>query len=246
MPAAPERSAFERVVVRLGAATRGDPVLEAALRLAAALDAALEGVFVEDPNLLRLAALPFASEVSALTGARRSLDASDVERALRVAASRHERRLAESAARTRVRWTFAVARGDFLGEATARGGDLLVLGAHAGAALGSGPVVAVQDGWPESQRALEAAARLARALGRRLVIVVGGETDAAIRATQHLEAHGLAGSAATTAAKPVALAATLRAQRGVIVVVPAPALAAWSLDPDALAQEIACPLVVAR
>lgn len=251
MPAAPQRLAFERVVVRLPAASRGDSALETALRLAAALDAALDALVVEDPNLLRLAALPFASEISAVTGMRTNLGAADVERAFRLAASRHERRLAESAARTHVRWSFAVTRGDFLGEAAARGGDLIVFGPHAGAALGAGPVVVLQDGWPESRRAREAAARLAHALARGLAILVAQAGDAAsrgalARSRDWLKAQALAGAVSAVAPEPRALAATLRAQRGAIVVVPEPALAAWSLDPEALAAELACPLVIAR
>src|SRR5512147_1159699 len=92
--------AFERVVVRLGLAPSDESALEAGLGLAAALGAALEGLFVEDTNLLRFGALPFASETSTLTGVRRSVGPTEIERALRVAASRYERRLAESASRT--------------------------------------------------------------------------------------------------------------------------------------------------
>jgi hypothetical protein len=255
MSAAPERIAFERVVVRLSAASRTDPTLEAALRLAAALDAALEGLFVEDANLLRLAALPFATEVCVLTGMRRTLAATDVERAFRLAASRHERRLAESAARSHVRWSFAVTRGDFLGEAAARGGDLIVVGPHADAGLRAGPIAVLQDGWPSASRALDAAERLARALSRGLLILVsdGGakddtaaRSDAVTRARLHLARQDLAGAAIGVPPERPALAAALRARRGAVLVLPEAALAAWPIDLDALAAELGCPLVIAR
>ncbi len=64
--------AESRVLVALGAAAANRGAVETGVGLAAAMGAALDALFVEDANLLRLGALPFASEISALTGARRT------------------------------------------------------------------------------------------------------------------------------------------------------------------------------
>jgi hypothetical protein len=94
---------LSRVLVALGASIPSRPAVETGVGLAAAVGAALEALFVEDANLLRLGALPFASEISALTGAWRALAVGEMERALRVEASRLEELLAASATRERCR-----------------------------------------------------------------------------------------------------------------------------------------------
>ena len=53
-----------RIVVGLDTSLIAREALSLAARLAASVDARLKGVFVEDENLLSLADLPFAREVS--------------------------------------------------------------------------------------------------------------------------------------------------------------------------------------
>ncbi|MGB7837261.1 MAG: universal stress protein, partial [Terrimicrobiaceae bacterium] len=55
---------IRRILVALDASAHSRAALEAACELALGLDAELSGLFVEDINLLRLAQLPFASEIS--------------------------------------------------------------------------------------------------------------------------------------------------------------------------------------
>lgn len=88
-----------------------DPELEAAVALARSADAELLGLFVEDLDLLRFAALPFAHEIGTASAARRRLDTASLERELRAHALEAERRLAGVAARGRVPSAFRVARG---------------------------------------------------------------------------------------------------------------------------------------
>lgn len=85
--------------------------LEAAAALAARLDAELEALFVEDEELLRLAALPFACELGLTSAVRRPLHDQDIERTLRSRAARSQATLAAAATRTHVRWSFRVIRG---------------------------------------------------------------------------------------------------------------------------------------
>lgn len=67
---------------------------QAIARLAQDMQAELLGLFIEDEELLRFAALPFAAEVGLASAARRSLEPAAVERALRAQAERLRRALA--------------------------------------------------------------------------------------------------------------------------------------------------------
>jgi hypothetical protein len=88
--------------------------LAAARTLVETLGAELAGLFVEDINLLRLAALPFTREVGATSGMSRPIELADVERTLRVQAESAKRLLSELAAELSVPWSFHVERGDVL------------------------------------------------------------------------------------------------------------------------------------
>jgi predicted RecB family endonuclease len=100
-----------RIVIELapGLAARGS--LEAAAAFADRLGAELVGLFIEDPDLLRFAALPFAHEIGHASAERRRTDVPAIERSLRVHAAEAERSLASAAERSAVRWSFRVARG---------------------------------------------------------------------------------------------------------------------------------------
>ena len=88
--------------------------LAMARMLVETLGAELAGLFVEDTNLLRLAALPFTREVGATSGLSRPLELLDVERALRVQAQSAKRLLAQLATELSVPWSFRVERGEVL------------------------------------------------------------------------------------------------------------------------------------
>lgn len=99
-----------RVVVRLDAASRSQPVLEAAAALAGKLEAELVGLFVEDANLLHFAAFPFAHEVGFPSATRRPLDVAAMERSLRALAEEARQALALAVRQSTVRWSFEVTR----------------------------------------------------------------------------------------------------------------------------------------
>lgn len=120
---------IRRIVLALDAATESPESLEAAAELAARLHAELVGVFVEDANLLRSAALPFVREINLASGQWQSFDPEAVERDLRMRAAR-ARALVETAARRRhLTFSFRVTRGDVGREIAAAAGetDLIVL-----------------------------------------------------------------------------------------------------------------------
>jgi nucleotide-binding universal stress UspA family protein len=198
-----------RVLVALDASGASLEALAAAAALAARLGAELEGLFVEDVNLLRAAELPFVSQLSALSGAPHPLEVGAVERELRVLADAARASLAEEAERVEVAWSFRVARGQVSVELLSAAGnaDVLVLGrtgrrvlrgpgetARAaaerapisvlvvgrGAGIGQ-PVLVVYDGSPAADRALGLAARLDGGSGNLTVLLPAASADLAER-----------------------------------------------------------------
>lgn len=188
-----EERPFEarRILVALDASAASLGALAAAATLARRLGAALEGLFVEDEDLLRLAALPFAGLVRSPGGARERLDPAAAEATLRAVAAHAREALERTAAHQGLTSTFRVVRGRVAFEIleAAAGADLAVLGASshgrlARGAMGAtartaaersrtpvlllplgarlgGGVAALDDGTPAGSRALAAARRVA-------------------------------------------------------------------------------------
>ncbi|MBI4454364.1 MAG: universal stress protein [Acidobacteria bacterium] len=203
-----------RILVALDASQQSLTALEAAVQLAARMGAELLGLFVEDINLLRLAGLPFAHQVHYLSATGEELDRHKMERQLKAQAERARRALAAAAERTRVQWSFRVARGRVTLEvlAAASESDMLTLGkvsrpltrqarlgSTARAVAAGAPravllvehgtsigrrVLAVYDGSVGAKRALSAAARLAQASNGGLVVLISAES---VEVAQHLE-----------------------------------------------------------
>lgn len=199
-----------RILVGIDASRPSLEALAAAAALASRFGADLEGLFVEDVNLLRAAGLPLAAQLSLPSGSSRPLDRPAVERELRALAARAREALASAAAPGRISWSFRVARGQVPAEVleAARHADLLVVGrtsrrvgtapgetARAVAARapvstlvlleGSGvdrPLLVVYDGSPAADRALDAAKRLeSREAGPLTVLAAAGSAEAAAR-----------------------------------------------------------------
>jgi nucleotide-binding universal stress UspA family protein len=218
---------IQRILVALDASPQSQAALDAAAQLAARLSAELQGLFVEDVNLLRLAELPFTREVGFSTTARRRLEAQDLERQLRARARRLQQRFTAIAERNRLQWSFRVARGAISSELLAASSDvdLVILGKsgwshHRRRRLGSTaravvagapaltlilqegtclglPVLAVYDGSQLADRALAAAAFLARfEEGPVTVVLQDHESEVEelqSRADAQLRKHGVRG-----------------------------------------------------
>jgi len=178
--------------VALDASYHSLTALEAAAELAVSLEAELQGLFVEDINLLRVAGSPAAREVQYPFVAAARLDRARMERALRAQAAQARRALAVACERRQIKWSFRVVRGEVAPEvlAAAMEADLLSLGkasrplirrvrlgstARAAAAQAPHsvlllqrnvgirlPVVVTYDGSPTARQALMMAARLAQ------------------------------------------------------------------------------------
>jgi nucleotide-binding universal stress UspA family protein len=210
-----------RIVVGLDASNHSHAALAAAVALAGRLHSELEGIFVEDVNLLRLAELPFAREVRFGQTAR-PVQGEEVLRGLRARAAVLRRELAEVAQQNKVSSTFRVVRGAVAGEliAAALEADVLALGrmGHSlsrRAQLGStaraaiaraasavllvqpeveaGPVLVLYDGTATGARALALAAEVSGE-GDELRVLVWGPDEATAFARRQLAAHLLEAS----------------------------------------------------
>jgi nucleotide-binding universal stress UspA family protein len=121
---------LHRILIPLDASENSMSALDTAADLAAVLGAELEGLFVEDINVLQLCEFPFAREVSFLGPGFRRIDRAETERQLRIQAQRLQKILSEVASRFHVPWKFRVTRGGVPAEvlAAAERADLTIMG----------------------------------------------------------------------------------------------------------------------
>ncbi len=120
----------KRILVTLDGGADGRATLEEMARLAAAMEAELVGLFVEESELLEAADLPVTRVLASHARVPGEVDAARMRRALKVWAETSRAQVAATAARWHVRWSFRVARGGLeesaAAEATSE--DLLALG----------------------------------------------------------------------------------------------------------------------
>ncbi len=192
-----------RVMVALSADAAGQAALDAAVRLAAALRGELAGLFIEDVNLLRMAALPFSREFGIASGLARPIAATDVVRALKAAAVQARGAVAKAAEATGVHWTFEVVQGSGLAPLVSAGRSmdwLVVHKMHVAAPYAARvrrtrrtaeearmrrPVAVVFDGSFDAERAARAAHKLAHELATTLLVLLvphAGASASVIRA----------------------------------------------------------------
>ena len=121
---------IRRILVALDASPHSLAALQAATELAVRLNAELEGLYVEDINLVRVSDLPLARELSVYSAVARPYDRSVAERQMRLQGRQAERALADIARRASLTYTFRVAHGSILREllSAALGHDLIILG----------------------------------------------------------------------------------------------------------------------
>lgn len=157
-----------RIVVALDSGELDTVHLERLARLARRLGAELEGVFVEDSDLLRLSELTFVQEFRPTSQRSERFQAARMQQELRVVARRAERALATYAEHRGVHWSFRVWRGSMEHELiTAMEADVLALTRLGAVLMGPAPhreretVTACFDGSEGSARALVTAAELA-------------------------------------------------------------------------------------
>ncbi|MEQ1772542.1 MAG: hypothetical protein ABL891_02050 [Burkholderiales bacterium] len=190
-----------RILVSCDASPLGTAALHAAVALARRLDAELAGVFVENVNLLRMAALPFAREYALASAVGRRVEAGEIERTLRGQADAMRGALSRAAHGLSLPWSFQVVRGALLDSVleAMRESDLAVFGytgqysvnadISAGISLPLAkatvlqqPILVLYDDTPAAGRALAAANALAQVHHTGLlVLTIAGDADAASR-----------------------------------------------------------------
>ncbi len=205
---------IRRIIVAADASEHGRAALEAAMMLGERFHAEVEGVFVEDIDLVHLAELPVGRELHLISGHARAFDRELLENQFGAEAAEARRTLRMLTERGHVRSTFRVVRGRVEAEiiAAAGTGDLLVLGTFSrsigvprrpgSTALAAaeraprsvlllrrgariaGRPIAVHDGSDGADVALEAAVGLATSVGGALTVLLVAETAEAADALQ--------------------------------------------------------------
>lgn len=190
------RAVGRRVVLTIRASGDAGRLLGDAGVLARAMRAELAALFVEESDLLRVAALPMTHEVGGTSGAIRSIDLPATRRLLDRRTAEVRRLVERTATELDVPWSFAVARGDVVEVAVSAvaGPGVVVLVPSTPSALEralgevarttTAQVAAVVDGSAAGDRALEAATALAggRAGDVALVLPVHGDAGSLRRA----------------------------------------------------------------
>ncbi len=106
-----ETLTFRRVLVVLDSATSSESTLQTAASVAAAAACELTGLFIEDQDLIHLAALPFARETQLNKAMTQTLKPERLQQDLRAQASLARTAIAKHAAEHRLSWSFQVVHG---------------------------------------------------------------------------------------------------------------------------------------
>jgi len=120
---------IKRVIVQLDAASETGTAIDTAARLAARWRVSLHAVFIEDEELIGLAGLPFARQVTLGAGLE-PLTKEHVEEHLRAFAERVRRDLVAAADRHDVKWSFEIVRGPLTPGTLGGEHDFVVAGAE--------------------------------------------------------------------------------------------------------------------
>jgi len=270
-----------RIVVAADSSIDGRAALEAAVRLAARLEAEIEGLFVEDVNLKRLSELPVAREIR-FGGTFQAHGTGGVLADMRAEAEQTRQALEALATRAQIKVTFRVAEGRVETEvvAAASGADLLILGLTGRRVLQTGRpgttalaavmrstrsvlvlrpgvditerALALYDGSPGADMALDLAARIAADDGGMLTVVLRAENEAEAqklrrRAGETLTEYGVNGR------YRVAPAPTLNDLCRAVTMAGASVLVISAADPllagegsRRLLEDVACPVLLVR
>lgn len=198
---------MRRIAITLDAFEVSAQALEQAVQLAERMGAQLEGIFIEDIDLIQIAELPDLREVRSVSRSENVINLQRMEQELRALARRAERLLGEQAERHNVAWSFRTWRGSIDSDLLAADieADVFAL-TRLGSALTrsralparSTAVSALFTGTDASVRALQAAIELATDPHRELNILLPADGDAEVARLQQLATEQL-GKAATRA-----------------------------------------------
>jgi hypothetical protein len=193
-----------RLLVALDAAAHDPAAIAILAEVAQELDAELAALIVQDPDLLRLARLPFALEFGAVTASERPLDAEQLGAALRARSLRAEQALSALPRAHATRFSLRFAKGKIVPEAlaAAAGSDFVLFGAARPRLRPRTPqraptrrqIVLLLEDAPLPVRPLQVAMQLQRGLTASLSILVVGPEEAFARLRDEASARLAAGS----------------------------------------------------
>ncbi len=175
---------MRQVLVVLDTASHNLALLESAVSLAVRLEAQLQGLFVEDTDLLSVADLPCTREVVLSSARERPVSAGEMVRALRALAARAREDLARAAEQAQVQWSFRTVRGRRVPSImdAGVGSDVLIVGrvrrigwqvaSGSRARRHGGGVYVIYTGSAAAERGLAAAAEMVYQDRRELVVFV--------------------------------------------------------------------------
>lgn len=174
-------SGIRRILLALSGAGEELARIDAAADLAAALEAELSALFVEDVDLLRASRLPSMWEMGRYSARLRLMQADSTLRLLQAAARRSEQALLRAAEARSLRYSFRVLQGKPLHTLLAQAAslDLVWLGRRAMVATAQPrPMALLFDGSMAAAATLSIGLRLARVTGRPcLVLVVAADVQ---------------------------------------------------------------------
>ena len=261
---------FKRIVVTLGSGEGSRSVLDAAVQLAATLGAELEGVFIEDSDLMRLADLPFTREVRPWPSPVETLSVERLQRELRAMARQAERMLEQAAAETGISWSFRVWRGSATTASLKRTfeADVLSLGRTSSRVYHQTRLLPVSrrkslrynvssinvlfTETAQAKRALHAACQLAKHLDVPLnILLVGNETETVETlekvAVEILDSNAM--SAHFTVLSDIDIASlvrTVNATDNTVLIAEADHPLMQNANLDQCLETLACPLLLVR
>jgi hypothetical protein len=202
-----QRVAVSRIIVGWQSHAAIDPSVEAATLLAAATEAEVVGLFVEDNDLIKLAGQPFVRPLTLGDDSSKPVTRATIVAAYARGATVCRRVLSAQAGKADVKWTFSTERGELPAKIRdiAASNDFVVLPGDAqgfGAkqlmdelrssptnvrgillvglrqpASQMGPVIAIDDGDDKGEHTIRLAVRIAMVRGRSLVLFVVAATD---------------------------------------------------------------------
>ena len=207
MVAPSEQCQANRIIVGLKATNEFDPSIEAATKLAAAIQAEIVGLLVEEEALIDLADLPFSRTLAYGQTLSKPLSRNAMLAAFKRSAEQFRHSLSAHAGRAQVKWSFSSERGELTTKvrSVVATGDYLVIGGELhgfGARLildelqsspaevsgvliaalrevvaRDGPVIAIDDGDKKGEQTIALACRIAAATRVGLCVFAVAGTD---------------------------------------------------------------------
>ena len=203
---AESQSLIRRILVALQPSTECASLVQAALELARQSRSELSGLYIEENSLLKISRLPVTREISNSALQSRSIASGHIERSMRAQASLLQREIERQARRAQLPHSFRVLSERWRDEIDADWhNQLLILGLPEAYGIQyqsllnaikemilyrRGPVLLIPgkmrigmqlvveyENSPEGLRALQAAQEFARQYGRRVLLLVGHDTD---------------------------------------------------------------------